>query len=173
MTCPSGGYPTARHNEVRDLIASTMEGVFHNVEIEPLLLSYQNEELPGPTVNCTQVALVDIKARGFWTCQQNAIFDIRITHPKADLQCAKEVEMQLLANEREKKRKYAERISSVDRGVFTPLVYATNGMVGRECDLFLKFLAGKIVQKYIHLTYSAVINRLHCKLAPFASSDGV
>ena len=92
-------------------------------------------------------------------------FDIRITHPKADLQCTKEVQMQLLVNEREKKRKYAQRISSVNRDVFTPLVIATNGMVGRDCDIFLKFLAGKIVEKNIDLTHSAVINRLRCKFA--------
>ena len=31
LTCPSGGYPTARHNEVRDLLADVLRSVCADV----------------------------------------------------------------------------------------------------------------------------------------------
>ena len=35
LRCSSGGYQIVRHNEVRDVIAATMQDVFHDVEVEP------------------------------------------------------------------------------------------------------------------------------------------
>ena len=37
MICPFGGFPTIRHNEVRDLTASLLTEVCHNVATEPSL----------------------------------------------------------------------------------------------------------------------------------------
>ena len=37
MTCNSGGFPTIRHYEIRDLTASLLSEVCHNVAIEPHL----------------------------------------------------------------------------------------------------------------------------------------
>ena len=42
----------------------------------------------------------------------------------------------------------------IDRGSFTPLVFATNGMVGKECERFLKTLVGRVVEKNGDLRYS-------------------
>ena len=91
-------------------------------------------------------------------------FDFRVTHSKAGLLSCSEVLRQLELNEREKKRQYAERINTVDRGVFTPLVFSTTGMTGHECGRFLKSLVSLIVSKNIDLRYSEVLNRLRCKL---------
>ena len=35
MNCPAGGFPTMRHNELRDFIASLLSEVCHNVCVEP------------------------------------------------------------------------------------------------------------------------------------------
>ena len=72
MGCPCGGYPTARHNEVRDLLAAVVGEVFPNVEVEPQLLPLEGECLVGRTVNRAPDARLDIRARGFWTRQQYA-----------------------------------------------------------------------------------------------------
>ena len=165
MTCPSGGYPIARHNEIRDLIAEVLREVVHDVEIEPKLLPYADEDLTGKTTNRSVEARLDIRARGFWTRQQEAFFDIRVTHPKDGLLSGSDVLRQLESNEREKKRQYAQRINTIDRGTFTPLVFSTGGMAGRECTTFLKSLVSLIVGRNIDLRYSQVMNRLRCKLS--------
>ena len=70
MTCPCGGYPTARHNEVRDIMADAMSSVYHDVEIEPQLFPYDGEDLEGRTGNRSMAARLDIRAPGFWTTHQ-------------------------------------------------------------------------------------------------------
>ena len=165
MTCPSGGYPIARHNEIRDVIAEVLREVVHDVEIEPKLLPYADEDLTGKTTNRSVEARLDIRARGFWTRQQEAFFDIRVTHSKDCLWSGSDVLCQLESNEREKTRQYAQRINTIDRGTFTPLVFSTGGMAGRECTTFLKSLVSLIVGRNIDLRYSQVMNRLRCKLS--------
>ena len=164
MTCPCGGYPMVRHNEVRD-VADAMSSAFQDVEVEPVLLPYSGEDLFWKTTNRSEEARVDIRTVGFWTRQQAAFFDIRVTHPRSDLVSAQQVRQQLIKNEREKKRQYAERINTIDRGVFTPLVFSTNGMLGRECSMCLKALVEAIVTKNIDLSYSQVMHHLRCKLS--------
>jgi len=64
MTCPTGGYPTARHDEVRDVIAAALAEVTTDVKVEPILLPFQGEALPGKTANRSVDARVDIRVNG-------------------------------------------------------------------------------------------------------------
>ena len=118
LTCPCGGYPIARHNEVRNILADTIREVLPDVELEPALLPYGGEDLNGRTANRSQEARLDIRARGFWTRQQDAFFDVRVTHPKASLLSRSEVLCQLKSHERMKKREYCDRVNDIERGVF-------------------------------------------------------
>ena len=43
MICPKGGFPTIRHNEIRDLTANMLSEVCHNVIKEPWLQTVQGE----------------------------------------------------------------------------------------------------------------------------------
>ena len=138
MTCPCGGYPSARHDEVRDVLADAMRSVFREVETEPQLLPYAEKDLSGKTANRAPEARLDLKVKSFWTRDQAAFFDVRVTHPKSSLQTLPELQRQLERNEREKKRQYCQRVNLIDRGVFTPLVFTTNGLVGQECNRCLK-----------------------------------
>ena len=52
----------------------------------------------------------------------------------------------------------------MEHGSFTPLVFTTNGGMGRECQHFLTTLAEKISRKK-HQQYSEVINWLRTKLS--------
>ena len=165
MTCPAGGYPIARHNHVRDVVADVMRSAFHDVETEPLLLPFQEEDLSGRTANRSAEARLDIRARGFWTRQQEAFFDIRVTHPKANILSRSDLKKHLDSHEREKKRNYCERVNQVDRGVFTPLVFSTTGLAGRECLIALKNIADAVVEKNIDLRYADVMKHLRSKLA--------
>ena len=47
----------------------------------------------------------------------------------------------------QKKRKYQQGVLDVEVGSFTPLVFATNGEMGNQCQHFLKYLTHKIAQK--------------------------
>ena len=146
--------------------ADVARSVFSEVETEPQLLPLQDENLNcGRTANRSHDARVDLRVRGFWTRQQEAFFDIRVTHPKADLLTRSQTYAQLEKNEREKKRQYNQRIVNADCGVFTPLVFSTFGMVGRECSTFLKTLVSAFVEKNKDLGYAHVMNTLRSKLA--------
>ena len=146
-------------------MAAALGEVVSDVELEPRLLPLTDESLPFRTCNRDAEARVDIRARGFWTRQQEAFFDVRVTHPKASLLSRSEVRSQLLSHERAKKRHYASRIIQVDRGAFTPLVFATNGQCAPESGVFLKALVAGIVDKNVDLSYSLVMNHLRCRIS--------
>ena len=67
MVCPFGGFPTIRHNEVRDLTASLLTEVCHNVATEPCLQPITSETFPLASTNTRDDARLDVKARGFWS----------------------------------------------------------------------------------------------------------
>ena len=51
MICPKGGFPSIRHNEVRDLTADLLTEVCHDVEIEPKMQELTGEHLLLRTAN--------------------------------------------------------------------------------------------------------------------------
>ena len=65
MMCPFGSFPTFRHNEVRDLTATLLTEVCHNVAIEPTLQPIAVETFPYATANTADNARLDVKARAF------------------------------------------------------------------------------------------------------------
>ena len=80
--------------------------VVREIKVEPQLLPFENEDLRGKTESRSTEARLDIHARGFWTRQQDAFFDVQVTHPKANVLTVKEVQRQLEKNEQEKKRSF-------------------------------------------------------------------
>ena len=65
LSCPVGGYPSIRHNEVRDFTASLLSNVCHNVNVEPHLQSLDGEVLSLRSANTEVGARLDISANGF------------------------------------------------------------------------------------------------------------
>ena len=120
------------------------------------------EDLPGRPGNRTDGARVDIRARGFWTRQQDAFFDVWVTHPKEHLLSRSEILSQMKNCEKKKKRDYCARINRVDRGSFTPLIFSTSGLCAPECSRFLRSLASQLVAKHKDLHYSVVMGELRC-----------
>ena len=51
LNCPTGGYPTLRHNELRDLTANLMSEVCHDVCIEPPLQPLTGESMNLASAN--------------------------------------------------------------------------------------------------------------------------
>jgi len=52
-----------------------------------------------------------------------------------------------MEHEKEKKRKYQQRVVDVEIGSFTPLVFGTNRGMGKERKLFLSNVADKLSRK--------------------------
>ena len=62
FTCPHGGYPSLRHNEIRDITAQLMSEVCPNVAIEPTLQPVTNERFFHRSANTESGARLDVRA---------------------------------------------------------------------------------------------------------------
>ena len=65
LSCPKGGFPSIRHNEIRDLTANLLTEVCSDVCIEPELQPITGESLTGASSNVQDGARLDIAANGF------------------------------------------------------------------------------------------------------------
>ena len=65
FTCPCGGFPSIRHNEVKDLTASLLSEVCSDVGVEPSLQPLDCEPLQFATANSENGSRIDVVARDF------------------------------------------------------------------------------------------------------------
>ena len=147
LSCKKGGFVTLRHNELRDITAKLLDEVCVDVRREPRLIAMNGEQMRYKTANRSDEARLDISATGFWTPGQRAFFDVRVFDLNAQRYENLELNKCFLYNEAEKKRHYNDRVNDVENGTFTPLVFTTNGGMGRECNLFYKRLAEMLSEK--------------------------
>ena len=66
LSCPKGGFPSIRHNELRDFTASLLKETCHGVTTEPSLQPITSETFQTASVNEQDGARLDIVANGFW-----------------------------------------------------------------------------------------------------------
>ena len=64
--CPCGGFPSIRHNELRDITAELLTEVCHSVGVEPTLQPLTGEQLSYRSANVEDGARLDVVAEGFW-----------------------------------------------------------------------------------------------------------
>ncbi len=164
MICHTGGFPTIQHNEIRDITASLLTEVCHNVATEPPPQPLSGEILHHRTANKEDGARLDIRARGFWSGAQDAFFDVRVFHPNAFSYRSLSLQAAFRRHEQAKKREYGERVREVEHGVFTPLMLSTTGGLGREATTFYKRLADLITSKQ-QKHYTNVMGWLRCRLS--------
>ena len=105
--------------------------VCHDVQVEPALQPISGEELARGT-NQSPDARLDVHCRGFWERQRAAFFDIRVCHPNADSYRDLSPKQIYRIYENEKKRKYNSRVTKIEQGTFTPLVFTTTGGMADE-----------------------------------------
>ena len=82
MSCMKGGFVHRRHDDVRDLFATLLKDVCHDVEVEPHLDTLTGEVLSSSANSSDEVRL-DVSARVFWQKWQKAFFDVRVFNPFA------------------------------------------------------------------------------------------
>ena len=147
MSCKKGGFVAQRHNELRDMTADLLSEVCKDVAIEPMLNELTGENLGQASANTSAEARLDVSARGVWSRNQRAFFDIRVFNPNARRFQGQSLKQSYITNEKEKKRTYNNRILQVENGTFTPLVFNAFGGMGEECKTFYKRLAAMIAEK--------------------------
>ena len=80
----AGGFPTIRHNEVRDLTARLLSEVCHNVTTEPHLQPLTGESMRHRSAITTDNARLDVSMCGFWGGRfEKAFIDVRVFNPSA------------------------------------------------------------------------------------------
>ena len=163
MSCMKGGFISQRHNRVRNFLADVLSEVQNDVAIEPVLMPLTGEELPK-SANITDEARLDISARGFWQDGQRAFFDVRVFNPFAQTHLQSSLAKCFDTNEREKKRKYNQRVIQLEHGTFSPLIFTPYGGVSWETEHFIKTLSAKLTEKR-DMPYSIVINWMRSKIS--------
>jgi hypothetical protein len=162
--CKLGGFIHMRHNDVRDLFGEECKKVLNDVQLEPPLQPLNGEQLVPASANTADDARADIRVKGFWIRQQSAFFDTRIFYPHAQCYQGQPLKKIYTSIEKEKKRKYCDRILQVEHGTFTPLVFSSNGGMGKEASSTLKRLATLIAESK-NESYSSTMGLLRCRFS--------
>ena len=165
LCCPTGGYPSIRHNEIRDMTASLLSEVCSDVQTEPPLQPLSGEVMHGRTANIQPEARLDISARGFWGDRfSSTFFDVRVFHPNARSTHHVSLPSLYARHERAKRRQYEQRVCDVEHATFTPLIFSSAGGMGHAASVAYKRLAGLLAEK-AGLPYACVMSWLRCRLS--------
>ena len=165
LQCPRGGFPSIRHNELRDLTASLLKETCHGVATEPSLQPITSETFRAASTNTQDGARLDIVANGFWGgVYERAFFDVRVFNPFAPSNRRSSLASSYRYHESLKKRHYEQRIREVEHSSFTPLVFSLTGGLGPAAMAFYKRLASQLSEKWKQ-SYSSTIGWLRCRIA--------
>ena len=74
LSCSQGGYPSLRHNELRDLTAHLLSETCPNVSTKPELQPLSGESLTYLISNVQDGARLDVRAEGFWGDRHQSTF---------------------------------------------------------------------------------------------------
>ena len=165
LNCPTGGFPTAHHNEVQDLLVSLLTEVCQDVAVEPVLQPITGETFQQRSTSTDNGACLDIRAKRFLgESIRECIFDVRIFNRNAPLNHNSSSAACYRRHEQAKQNLYKERICEVERASFTPLVFTTSGGASPLTSTFLKHLAPKLAEKR-DVAYSTTIGWLWARLS--------
>ena len=165
LSCPKGGYPSIRHNEIRDFTAYLLTEVCHNVAVEPHLQPLSGETMHGASSITQDGARLDIAADGFWGGRfERAFFDVKVFNPYAPSNQRSSLPSCYRTHESIKKRAYDQRVREVEHGTFSPLVFSCSGGMGRAATATYKRLAALTAEKR-NEPYSSTLGWIQCRLS--------
>ena len=129
-----------------------------------LSMALHDEVFQLRSANREDEARLNVRASNFWCKGQEAFFDIRVFYPIAPSYCQKDLISLFRMHELEKKREYAERVREVERGAFTPLVFASTGGMDRECTICFKRIVD-ILSNRKKMSFSQVLHLIRCRIS--------
>ena len=107
LSCPTGGFPSVRHNEVRDVTAHLLKKVTHNVAIKPTLQPVTGERFQHCTANSDAQARLDVSTNGIWGGRfQRTFIDVRVFNPHASSNRSSTLIATYVKHEKEERRSY-------------------------------------------------------------------
>ena len=164
LSCPFGGFPSIRHNEVRDTLASSLKRVAHNVSVEPHLQPITGERFHLRSATTEDQARLDVVASGVWGGRfERTFLDVRVFNPYAPSNCTFSLPACYHRHEQEKRRRYDRRIREVERSSFLPVVLSATGGCGKGATALLKRIAHLQASRSKE-PYSVLIALLWCRL---------
>ena len=143
--------------------AELLDMVCNDVQVEPALQPITGEELARGT-NQAPDARLDVHCRGFWQQQRAAFFHIRVCYPNADSYRDLSPKQIYRIHEKEKKRKHNSRITEIEQGTFTPLVFTMTGGMADECLRYHSRLAELLSAKKQE-SYATTISWVRAKVS--------
>ena len=162
LICTYCGYPSIRHNDLRDITAGFLTEVCHNVGTEPPLQPITGKQLVLRSANTEDGARLDVAADEFWGRDRSrTFFDIGVFSPFAQSHRNTSLTQCYRKNELEKKQSYEQRIREIEHGSFSPLVFSTTGGMGPIATTVYKRIASMIAQKQ-HNPYSQTLHWIRC-----------
>ena len=166
LSCTKGGFPTPRHNKVRDLTASLLTEVCSNVAVEPGLQQLSGEELSGASANRDEGARMDVAADGFWgKSTERAFFNIQVFNPHAPSNRQSSLPATYKKHEQEKKRQHLQHICNVENSTFSTLVFSSVGGMAREATYHLLQMSCPLLAKKWDQPYNTTMDWLWCTLS--------
>ena len=148
LSCPTGGYPAMRHNDLRDLTASLLREVAHDVQVEPHLQPLTGETFRHRSAISEDGARLDVAASGVWGGRfERALLDIRVFNPHARSNRQQSITATYRKHEAEKRRAYEERVREVEHASFSPIVFSASGGYGKSASAFFKRVASMLADK--------------------------
>ena len=150
LSCPKDGYPSIRHNELRDFTASLLSETCYGGAIEPSLQPITSEMFRHATTNTSSF--------------ERAFFDVKVFNPLAPSNRHPIINAAYRHHENNKKRHYEQRVREVEHSSFTPLVFSTTGGLGPAAAAFYKCLASMLADKWKQ-PYSSTIGWLRCRVS--------
>ena len=138
LQCKVGGFIHLRHNELVNETAKLAASVCKDVEKEPILLRRSEND---PDIRA------DISMRSFWQRQQKAFVDVRVFYPYARSYANQNLSNTFSKMEKEKKKKYNNRVIDQEHGSFTPLIFSSNGGMSKETKRFYGRLSELLAEK--------------------------
>ena len=164
ISCQMGGFPTIRHNKIRDVTATLLSEVCHDVAVEPHLQSLEGETFYA-TANSQDGARLDIVASGFWGGRfERSFYDVRVFNPHTPSNQHPQMESTYRRHEALKRRTYEQRVREVEHASFTPLVMSLTGSLGPAASTTCKRLGSLLSAKWDQ-PYSHIMAWLRCGLS--------
>ena len=164
LNCKCGGFPSLRHNELRDITADLLTEICPDVQVEPALQALSGERFSYQSAITDDNARADIAVSSFWLSRQRSFLDVRVFNPFSHTYNNSSIKACHRRNEKDKRRQYGERICNVEHASFTPLVFTTAGGMGPSASTFYKHLSSRLSIRYSK-SYSTVLNWIRCRIS--------
>ena len=165
FSCTRGGYVTLRHNELRDLFEELLRKTSTNISIEPELQLLSGEVFRAASAVVSDGTRLDIKASGSWASRHDVdFFDVRVFNPLGSSYQHQSVDQTYSNHKWRKMLAYGDRVSQVEHGTLTPLVFTCMRGAGSSGTHFIKRLVSKISDRR-DMSYSQAVRWLRCRVS--------